>query len=94
MWQAAVQKSSFQAKYSPCAGAKAKGAKANAELAILPSGAFHRSLRTTDGKTPLCPGTAPVPSSNPSTRGCAAGWTTRLIPALLHASWRESKIEA
>lgn len=86
--------SSFQAKYSPCAGAKAKGAKANGEVAILPSGAFHSSLQTPDGKTPLYPGTAPAPSGNPNTRGCAAGWTTRLIPALLHAAWRESKTEA
>lgn len=56
-----VQKSSFHAKYSPCVGAKAKSARANQELAVLPLGAFHKGLQTADGKHPcihaqlLCP---------------------------------------
>lgn len=51
----------FHAKYSPCVGAKAKRARANVELAILPLGAFHSSLQTADGETPLHPGTALCP---------------------------------
>lgn len=60
MCQDVVQKSSFKAKDSPCVATEVKGAKLSEELAVLPSRAFHNSLWTTDGKAPLCPGTAPL----------------------------------